>query len=135
MSTESLETSHHTSLIIDLIHHKIYLADPNGKTTFFNKLYKIDISNKIDLLLQYYFTQFNIFGFDYEFVPSHIWNPQYICINKFFDNSIIGSGHYLHITQEYINNIYNLFFELSDDEILYIINSYMNGIYKILTNF
>jgi hypothetical protein len=144
MSTELLDISHQTSLVIDLIYQKVYLADPNGKSEFFNKIYNKDVSNKIDLLLQSYFMQFNQLGFDYEFIPSKKWNPEKICINKAFNQSIIGSGHcvitsimlghYLLTTQDYITNIYNLFSELSDDEILYIINSYMNGINQLLSN-
>jgi len=134
--------SQHTSLIFDLIDCKIYLADPNGKPSFFNSHFKCDMSNKINLLLKSYFIQLKIFDLNYEFISSYIWNPQNVVINKHFTNSIIDNGHcvitsimsshYLYITQLHITVIYNLFFELSNDELLYIINSYMNGIDKIL---
>jgi hypothetical protein len=120
--SNAVEHGHQTMFVIDNKKSKIYLFDPNGKSTFFNDIllrkicgidkkeknfnfekidislkneYYIDVSKYVDLLLQEYIRNINRdFGSVYEYIPSSLWNPHRHVINRIeLNKSLIGTGH------------------------------------------
>lgn len=116
-SSEYDEYLHMSCLIFDIINNKVYLYDPNGRSTYFNdividafiknnkmkkeeldkelmrELY-IETSDLVDKLMEGYLNEINkVFNVKYTFISSRTWNKYNRVINKSFNNSVIGSGH------------------------------------------
>jgi hypothetical protein len=149
MQADSKKNSHQTCLTIDILNNKAYLIDPNGTTSYFNAIFSkishefhMDINPFVDKLLKDYFVELNKIGINIEFVPSSVWNKNRICINKYFNMSIFGSGHCV-ITTIMLGHcltthklspseLFEKFRYSTNEELLTVINSYMSGIYQLL---
>jgi hypothetical protein len=100
-----------------------------------------DGTELVDKLLCGYFKIISdMIGVKYTYIPQDLWNPFNKTLNPKFNNSLIDSGHcvittililhYLHISQSDVTTIYTAFTNLSEDDLLYIINGYTLGIYN-----
>jgi hypothetical protein len=100
------------------------------------------VQEQIELMLVNYIKELNIFGYNFKYVPVNQWNTTNICINKYFENQIIGTGHCAsislllsHLIINFSDNprdIYKTFSDFSDDETVFIIKEYSSGFYNIL---
>ena len=136
------ESGHIAPLIFDNQNKKVYMLDPNGKSTFFNSVLDFDTNVYVECMLIKYLNQLSDLGLKYTFMCSKTWNQKNICINKNFKNSPIGSGHcviltlmlaHLLITNKcHPSIIYDMFKHLTDDEVLFLIKEYSLGIHNLL---
>ena len=137
-----MDTAHQAAFMIDNERKKIYMLDPNGKCDYFDNVFHQETSDFVEILLRNYFNQLIILGLDYKYEHIDKWNKEKVCINKRFTNSYIGTGHCV-VTTLILIHIINtnkltpeeairVFKNLSDDEILYIIQQYSLGVYNIL---
>lgn len=118
-ATEIHEAGHATMLVFDVISKKVYFADPNGKSSYFDDLMIIqakktkeewmteELFNEfygqsyinseplIEKLLTFYISELNeSFGLTYEFVPRINYNKMSYSINQSYSKeTVIGSGH------------------------------------------
>jgi hypothetical protein len=118
-STEIHDSGHATMLVFDVISKKVYFADPNGKSAYFDNLLLkhaektkedwmteeifrefygesyINSENLIEKLITFYINELNTaFGLDYKFVKRSAYNLMCYSINGSYDKSaVIGSGH------------------------------------------
>lgn len=147
--SEIHRTGHQSVIIFDKVKKEVILFDPNGRSTFFDDVEirfggkdRIDSSILIDMIMAGFVDRFNNdTGLKYRYIPSSIWNPKKLIINRRFEKSIIGSGfcvittilyvHLLALTEFDISVAYEMIASLSDDEMLYIISSYVSGMYEI----
>lgn len=157
---EYTDSGHMTSLIFDNREYKVYLYDPNGRSTYFNTIYidaylknggkmenslrkdmYVSTENLLNALIKSYVDElYNKYRIKYEFIPSNNWNKNDGVLNKNFKKSVIGNGHcviitimflhYLSITEDNVENIFNKLTNVCDEELLYIINCYSMGIYN-----
>lgn len=138
------DVSHLAVLVIDKIELEVYLLDPNGNPSFFNKITHINIIDNIESMLKNYFEIVNLYGYEFKFVATTKWNSDKFYINKSFKNKNVGSGHcgimMIMLCQMVIElnkkpcEIFNLLKKLCDDELLYFITQYYCGLYNILKN-
>lgn len=169
IGSEYYDSGHMTCLIFDNDEYKVYLYDPNGRTTFFNdividaytKIHKIkredidkellnsmyiNTSDLVDKLIIGYLDKINeVYEVKYNFISSKEWNKNNKVINRNFGDTIIGNGHcvittimflhYLYTTGSKFENIYSIITNINDEELLYIINCYSNGIYNNIIRF
>ena len=158
--SEVNKVGHFTVLIFDLIANKVYFADPNGRTSFFDDIILKHCTSDIDFFQEYtedmyinsellidqlftfYINELNSkFETKFQFIERSKWNPKKYNINKTVKDSQIGSGHcvitstfisqYLHLTNIDVSELYAKFNDMSEGEILEIINSYSVGIYNL----
>lgn len=139
-----MDSAHQAAFMIDNHQKKIYMLEPNGKCDYFNNVFHQDTSEFVEILLRNYFNQLSNLGLEYKYVHIDKWNHENICINKRFANNHIGNGHCVITTLILIHLIsinkitpdeaIKIFKNLSDEEILYIIQQYSLGVYNILCN-
>ncbi|AYV78884.1 MAG: hypothetical protein Edafosvirus43_5 [Edafosvirus sp.] len=101
-----------------------------------------DVSMLVDDLFVGYCKELEKCGFKYTFIPSSKWNSKQYHINKSVNNAIIKNGHclitsvmiaqYMNLTNSEPSEVYELFAQLTDDELLNFINGYTMWIYKML---
>jgi hypothetical protein len=133
------ENCAHRAIIMISKNKEVCLVEPDDDASFFNNTFKIDISDKVELMLKNYFDPI---GYDFKYISTNSWNPTKISFNKHFNNKNIGSGHCIilsYILCNLINNLkldpselYNMLHELNNDELLYNIKSYTIAAYKFL---
>lgn len=132
-SFDENQNGHFSALVFDNMKFKVYFLDPNGRSKYFNSL--CDTNHCIYKLFEKYIKDLNEFwSTKYEFVDCYEWNPYNFALNYEFKQSTIGTGHcvmstfiILHIlvtTEFNIEDVYKLFGNLSETEMLYIINGY-----------
>jgi len=155
-SVESQTSGHQTGIIVDKKIMKIYLYDPNGRSTFFDNIFyknakknnyiskdlHFDGHKLIDRLMKSYVEKLNDFDADFEYVPSKIWNPNNKVINKYVNNSIFGNGHcvittfmfqhYLQLVDTNMMSAFDKLSNLSEDETFNVINNYSFCVFQIL---
>ena len=145
LKTESKTVYHQVCVIFDKEQNKLYYADPNGITTYFN------ISNKDDedYDKEYYAKEELVEkilknigkSIGYEYITIDSWNPERIIINRSCRKTLIGGGHCVAATLiliqcvTYMNtspeNIYNFIYNFEEEEYVSLINDYTIGIYKM----
>ena len=135
------DAAHRAAVLIDNAKRKIFLIDPNGRPSYFNKIHGTNMEFAIDTMLSKYFAKLQKFGVDYKYVHSNVWNKKNIYLNKRFHNTVVGSGHYVPLTYILIHILsagdydilftYELLKMLSDEELLFLIKNYSLGIYNL----
>jgi hypothetical protein len=141
---DAIGSGHQAVIMIDIIEKHVYFIDPNGHSSYFDKIFGIKLSFQIEQLVRQYFENFNsFFGHNYTYQFIHKWNPNHMCINKIFnENYEMGSGHcvILSIILSHIISVtkclpiegYKLLKSVSDDELLFIAKEYTVRLYKII---
>ena len=159
--SEVNKIGHFSMLVFDIMTNKVYFADPNGKTHFFddimikhciididffseytNDMY-INCEQLIEKIFIFYINQLNSkFDTKYTFISRTTWNPNKYHLNKSISTSQIGNGHcvitstlianYLSTTNSDIKELYIKFDNMTENEILQLINSYSVGIYECI---
>ncbi len=135
-------TGHQAVIMFDNSRKKIYVIDPNGKPTFLNELFDTDLSSEIETMLTKYFSELKNFDLNYKYVCISEWNKNNICINRTFNNELIGSGNCVVTTLLIVQvicslsltakEIFRSFEKLSDEELMFLIKTYSSGIYNTL---
>lgn len=151
------KNGHCTSLAFDTFKNKVYFIDPNGMTTYFDKLLidLFDHHNKdalgvflddmiieseklVEILFQTYIADLNSkFDTKFEFVSRQIWNKSKFSVNSPLPTSVIGSGHcvistilinhLLHMSQMDVFDIMKTLGSMSIETNIEIINNYSIG--------
>ena len=150
------EDKYLVSLVFDIKEHKVYFIDTNGSTTYFDDILIKNLLKKdkieqseleeysfliisseklIEKLIENYLIDLNeICKYKFNYVKKHIHNHKNIKLNKYFKNTdasiSLGTllGHYLSGSNESVEEMWNKFGKLSDNEIKEIINGYSIGI-------
>ncbi len=115
---------HFSVIIFDIAERKVYMVDPNGRSSFFdnmlikyiektgnkelegvmlNSLYNnlhIDGVNLVNKLIEQYVHEFNFMSsINFRFIPSSDWNKNNLVINRTFPKScVINSGNCVMMT-------------------------------------
>jgi len=142
---------HMMSIVFDIKLHHIYLFDPNGHTDYFdccdNYGTIIHNHNKVELLLQKYTEELNVFlkkENQFKFQNYLAWNPFDQILNHSIQQKVNGNcvvctilmTHLLHVTssnpkscleKEYHNLVHRNKYELHE-----LILSYSNTIYELI---
>lgn len=156
------KTGHMSSVIFDKQKSNIYLFDPNGYISFFDEItmddetyasmveagvedYELLTRNedKVNTLLYKYVEKFNEDNkTQYKYIPSSSWNPKRLCINSEFRNFSMQTGfcvpatvlfiHLLHITNDDVDNIFNLVGSINKSALFYLYVNYCCGVYGLL---
>ena len=149
-TSETIKNGHQTCIIVDTQQNEILLFDPNGRHSYFNQVFKetngefkdYDVMEEsslngeelVDGLMKKYVEDINDkFDTKYKYVSSKQWNLTGKTMNGDY-KSLISNGHcvvltlmfihYIHLTQNDVNSSYKNFSNLSDSEMLEIINGY-----------
>lgn len=152
---------HQTFIAFDNFSKRVYLVDPNGRSTYFDSMYcnlvnedklnsvledelSYNFEINIDSLLYGYLNELKKIGLEYEFIPADVWNEQRIIINRTIPQSEIGLGHCVCTTLIIMHmlattnlspmEIYEIIFCLYNEQLLSLINDYSIGIYKMLVD-
>ncbi|CAH6421482.1 Hypothetical protein KVN_LOCUS294 [uncultured virus] len=134
--------AHQAGFLIDNNNKKIFLIDPNGSPSYFNNIIGSKIDYIIEKMLYDYFSLLKLFDLNYEYIYTFHWNQKEIYMNKFFNNDFLGSGHCVILTlmiiylvnelDKPIDQIYEIFDKLEDEEILYLIKIMTSCVYCLL---
>lgn len=100
------------------------------------------IDEYIEKMLDQYIKSLMLEDIEYRYIYTKTWNEKNICINKHFPNSSIGNGHcviislllihYMVITKCEPYEIYKILNNLTDEQILTIINNYSANLYELM---
>lgn len=142
--SEIYDLGHRAILVVDNKYYKVYLLDPNGKASYFNRIIN-NVDNLIESYIDQYFNMINtIFQTDYKYIKTNIWNSKNICIND-TSNIKLSSGDCMTISLmlcQIIKNLeitpetlYTKLKDMSDDEIVSLIRSYSLGLIEYITPF
>lgn len=135
---ENKQPGHACTLIIDNALEEIYFFDPNGVTRYFG----INSEYLIDCLMDKYFEDFESkYSMGYSYIQAKKWNPEFLCLNRKFKNSLIENNgnciilsilfvHLLHLSQKTIYESIKILGSLDDGLLLHIINNYSVGFYN-----
>jgi hypothetical protein len=138
----SKDCGHQSVLFLNVVQQEIYLIEPNGRPTFYDSVFKHNVGIKLENMLRTFFEEFNVAnGYQFRYIHTNEWNPTEICLNKQYE-SIIGSGfcvalslilcHVIVSFQYHPTKIYKMLKDLSNGEMLIIINDYSSAIFNIL---
>jgi hypothetical protein len=152
------KNGHCASLAFDTFENKVYFIDPNGITTYFDRLLIdlftyhnkdilllplndiiINTEKLVEILFQTYIADLNSkFDTKFEFVSKQIWNKSGFSVNKSLSTSVIGVGHcvistilinhLLHMSQSDISVIIKTLGCMPIEANIEIINNYSIGI-------
>ncbi|ARF11792.1 hypothetical protein Klosneuvirus_2_228 [Klosneuvirus KNV1] len=142
--TESKDSGHIASLVFDNQTKKVYMADSNGKSTYFDQLLGQPMNQYIEYMLSNYIKDINNLGLSYQYVFIDEWNAKNLHMNKHFKNSYVGVGHCLilslmisHVMTQFAiipKDAFELLAQLEDEELLFLIKEYGLGLYNMLRN-
>lgn len=142
--SDSKQSGHIASLVLDNNTNKFYMMDSNGKSTYFDQLLSQQMNQFVEFMLISYIEELNKLGFTYKFVSTVEWNIKNIHMNKNFKNDYIGTGHCVILTlmishiMVQLNITLKESFEklskLTDDELLFLIKEYGQGLYNMMRN-
>ena len=133
--------AHQSCIYFDNANRKVYMLDPNGRSTFFNSIFGQDMNYYVELILAKYVAELSSYGLEYEYITCDRWNKDEIVLNKHFKNDVLDPGHcvittllLIHMVNTYIDPslAIQMFKHLTDDELLYFIREYSIGVYQLL---
>jgi hypothetical protein len=140
LGAEGEEDDHQTLLCMDLEKRLVYLLDPNGSTTYFDRLFGYPLESLIERLLAHYFEEMADFGSSFIFVPRASWNHLELSVNRSFAGTDFSSGncvvtsymiaHYLVLTGGEPIEPYISFQLASRADLLYFVNGYTKMLYR-----
>ena len=139
---DTKNSGHIALLMFDNNAKTVYMIDPNGKSTYFDNIFHEYMNQYIEHMLSQFIGELNKYGLVYKYIYANMWNRNTICINKHYNNKYIGTGHCVILSLMIANlivvcntspkDIYDLFNNMFEDEILFIIKEYSLGVYNML---
>lgn len=136
------DAGHQSIIFINNSIKKIYMIDPNGRSTYFDSIFNELTNPYVEMMLSRYFSELIKFGLEYSYVDTMTWNPDTMIINKTTDNDYVGSGNCVVTALMLIHLIsvhnfapevaFERLSKLSKEELLYLIKEYSLGIYSLM---